>query len=173
MVILLDTQIGQLESHLRRPYFLGFLVVQNRTTEPWHDNKTIRTDNGNTIAQSPPYSTHLHYRKKKNVITNRKNHLKKQTKIVGCFLNKMSRKPRKSLRYGSTKSSCKSCFLNSTVQNGLQSSSKLVQHTSNVISKPFKYQKKKKSYKNVYITITTVLVLTAVALLLYFLTASE
>jgi len=85
----------------------------------------------------------------------------------------MSRKPRKRLLYGSTKSSCKSCFLNSTVQSGLQSSSKLVQRASNVISKPFTYQKKKKSYKNVYITITTVLVLTAVALLLYFLTASE
>lgn len=86
----------------------------------------------------------------------------------------MSRKPRKSLRYGSTKkSSCQSCALNSMVQSGHQKSSKLVQRASNLISRPFKYEKKKQSYRNVYITMTIALVLTAVALLLYFLTASD
>lgn len=64
--------------------------------------------------------------------------------------------------------------LDSRVQSVLQKSSKLIKQTSRFIqNNPLKNPKKKHSYRNVYITITLVLVLTAIALLLYFLIVSE
>lgn len=64
--------------------------------------------------------------------------------------------------------------LDSRVQSVLQKSSKLIKQTTRFIqNNPLKNQKKKHSYRNVYITITLVLVLTAIALLLYFLIVSE
>lgn len=85
----------------------------------------------------------------------------------------MSKKPRKSLRYGSTKkSNCQSCALNSMIQSGLQSSSKVLQKASRLSTMPFKYQKKK-DYKNMYTTITLVLILAAFAIILYFMTTPK